>query len=126
MIEKMSLDFDYTFDLVVYNTNDETLYCVVQCEKYTLTSKQYEKITEECGLGPYFAFFRTFPDTVYRLRGPFERQMEKFYIVDRVRNIDITEIKDTTDHIERELKIREAKQQIRQACTLTDEKSDKR
>lgn len=107
--------------LVVYNINNNDLYCVVECEKYTLTKTQYEQIKTDCGLGPYFAFFRTFPDSVFRIRGPFQRLEEPFYIVDKVRNIDLTEFQDIADHIERELKISEAKQQIRQACTVTDE-----
>lgn len=70
-------------ELVVYNTNDPSLFEVVQCDGCTLEPDQFELVKNHCNFGPYLAFFVDEPGGpyLYRLRGPYQG-LAKFWIVD--------------------------------------------
>lgn len=100
--------------LIVYNANQPQLFSVVDCEGYTLTPEQYERIGHDCGLGPYFAFFETYHDHIYRLRGPYMGK-SFFYIIDQTGLVCDDKQKKIMKNIEREVKINNAKRDIRKA-----------
>lgn len=73
-----------TFELVVYNANDASLFTVTHCEGCILSKEQFLVIETVCRKGPYFAFFHENlggPSHVYRLRGPYQG-LDPFYVID--------------------------------------------
>lgn len=90
--------------LIVYNSNNPELYCLVDCQGYTLTPFQYQEIEKKCLRGPYLAFFRTFTESIFRIRGPYTGKDGKFYIVDCTGMLSDDSQRDIAAHIESELR----------------------
>lgn len=67
--------------LIVYNSNRPEMFCEIDIDCFCLTEDQHRTIETACNLGPYLAFYRTYPECVYRIRGPFLGP-EKYWIID--------------------------------------------
>ena len=106
----MPLNEKFNWSLIVYNSNDPELFCVIDCEGYTLTPEQYQEIEKKCEKGPYLGFFKTFPESIFRIRGPYTGKEGKFYIVDSTGLLYDDTQRDIAAHIEKELRKNERRQ----------------